>query len=1207
MHIPLLIRVSVAIFCGFAWIGALAGTADFSGRWSYRVSGDSVTIEVDRITNNSTSRTTGTLYLTLRYTTGSSPSSTGYTVARRSLSYINGDGRLPPGNNFNNIRLTTDFTSPGAGTYYVHLFVSEYPDLDTVLDVSTASSTTMIGDSGAGSVDFSGRWSYRVSGDSVTIEVDRITNNSTSRTTGTLYLTLRYTTGSSPSSTGYTVARRSLSYINGDGRLPPGNNFNNIRLTTDFTSPGAGTYYVHLFVSEYPDLDTVLDVSTASSTTMIGDSGAGSVDFSGRWSYRVSGDSVTIEVDRITNNSTSRTTGTLYLTLRYTTGSSPSSTGYTVARRSLSYINGDGRLPPGNNFNNIRLTTDFTSPGAGTYYVHLFVSEYPDLDTVLDVSTASSTTMIGDSGAGSVDFSGRWSYRVSGDSVTIEVDRITNNSTSRTTGTLYLTLRYTTGSSPSSTGYTVARRSLSYINGDGRLPPGNNFNNIRLTTDFTSPGAGTYYVHLFVSEYPDLDTVLDVETASNTVSVAGREGNDTRSGASTIGVNTSATGSISEQGDVDYWRFEVLSHGSLVVETTGGTDTVGVLEDRLGTLIEEDDDSADPNFRIEVTLDPGVYYIRVTGYSNETGPYTLHVHHTPSVGPGREEGRSGVQALGDLNGDGRDDVLLRHTDGRWYYYPMRGRGNIAGQRGVASLTRDLDWRLAGIGDLNGDGRDDVLLRHTDGRWYYYPMSGRGNIAGQRGVASLTRDLDWRLAGIGDLNGDGRDDVLLRHTDGRWYYYPMSGRRNIAGERGVASLTRDLDWRLAGIGDLNGDGRDDVLLRHTDGRWYYYPMSGRGNITGQRGTASLTRDLDWRLAGIGDLNGDGRDDVLLRHTDGRWYYYPMSGRRNIAGQRGVASLTRDLDWRLAGIGDLNGDGRDDVLLRHTDGRWYYYPMSGRGNIAGQRGVASLTRDLDWMIPGGLYDDISGTPSGEPFRDPLASGGQGPEMAIIQAGRFQMGCVSDMDCGSDQMPVHGVSIPRAFALSKYEVTFANWEACVNAGSCDGYRPDDRGWGRGNRPVINVALLDAQEYVQWLSSETGENYRLPSEAEWEYAVRSGSSTKYSWGNDVGRNRANCWNEECGDEFEFTAPVGSFPANPWGLHDMHGNVAELTQDCSNSSYDGAPSDGSAWEKGDCEMRVARGGSYVDLARFIRSADRLNVDSGFRSDRLGFRVAREV
>ena len=207
--------------------------------------------------------------------------------------------------------------------------------------------------------------------------------------------------------------------------------------------------------------------------------------------------------------------------------------------------------------------------------------------------------------------------------------------------------------------------------------------------------------------------------------------------------------------------------------------------------------------------------------------------------------------------------------------------------------------------------------------------------------------------------------------------------------------------------------------------------------------------------------------------------------------------------------------------------------------------------------------------------------------------------------DNMPVRRVTVP-AFRLGKNEVTFAQWDACVADGGCNGYTPDDGGWGRGNRPVINVSWDDVQSFIDWLNNKTGGNYRLPAEAEWEYAARAGSTTEYSWGNDSGSNRANCHNDDCGDSWDYTAPVGSFPANPWGLHDMHGNVWEWVQDCWNFSYDGAPTDGSAWTSGDCRLRVRRGGAWDYNARALRSANRSGFDRTRRYSLLGFRLAQD-
>ena len=156
-----------------------------------------------------------------------------------------------------------------------------------------------------------------------------------------------------------------------------------------------------------------------------------------------------------------------------------------------------------------------------------------------------------------------------------------------------------------------------------------------------------------------------------------------------------------------------------------------------------------------------------------------------------------------------------------------------------------------------------------------------------------------------------------------------------------------------------------------------------------------------------------------------------------------------------------------------------------------------------------------------------------------------------------------------------------------------------------MIGVSWKDAQAYVAWLSEETGEEYRLPSEAEWEYAARAGSTTKYSWGNKIGVNQANCDNDSCGDQWEYAAPVGSFAPNGFGLYDIHGNVWEWVQDCWNGSYAGAPSDGSAWRTGNCADRLKRGGSWSSPPGNLRAAYRSG--SEYRNSNTGFRVARTL
>ena len=233
---------------------------------------------------------------------------------------------------------------------------------------------------------------------------------------------------------------------------------------------------------------------------------------------------------------------------------------------------------------------------------------------------------------------------------------------------------------------------------------------------------------------------------------------------------------------------------------------------------------------------------------------------------------------------------------------------------------------------------------------------------------------------------------------------------------------------------------------------------------------------------------------------------------------------------------------------------------------------------------------------------------PELVVVSEGWYMMGSPSgEAGRDGDEGPVHRVTFERPFAVGVKEVTFGEWDACVLGGGCGGYRPGDRGWGRGPRPVVNVSWRDAEAYVEWLSGETGEEYRLLSESEWEYVARAGMRTAYWWGDEIGKNWANC--DGCGSRWDGrqTAPVGSFSANAFGLYDVHGNVWEWVEDCWNASYAGAPSDGSAWGSGDCDRRVLRGGSWNSKPRFLRSAIRFRYTTGDRDYDFGFRVARTL
>jgi len=238
-------------------------------------------------------------------------------------------------------------------------------------------------------------------------------------------------------------------------------------------------------------------------------------------------------------------------------------------------------------------------------------------------------------------------------------------------------------------------------------------------------------------------------------------------------------------------------------------------------------------------------------------------------------------------------------------------------------------------------------------------------------------------------------------------------------------------------------------------------------------------------------------------------------------------------------------------------------------------------------------------GNVFRDRLQDGSLGPKMVVIPAGHFRMGDIQGGGA-SNEKPVHRVSI-KQFAMGKYEVTFAEYDKFAEATSRN--KPDDEGWGRDNRPVINVSWDDAVAYAEWLSQQTGKRYRLPTEAEWEYAARAGTDTKYWWGNDIGSNKANCYGDRCGDRFEYTSPIGSFTANPFGLYDTVGNVWEWT--CSEYENEYSGKEKQCISKNRARQPVIRGGSWDGGPGGVRAAFRFWLSRDIRYIVVGFRLAR--
>jgi len=242
------------------------------------------------------------------------------------------------------------------------------------------------------------------------------------------------------------------------------------------------------------------------------------------------------------------------------------------------------------------------------------------------------------------------------------------------------------------------------------------------------------------------------------------------------------------------------------------------------------------------------------------------------------------------------------------------------------------------------------------------------------------------------------------------------------------------------------------------------------------------------------------------------------------------------------------------------------------------------------------------TGETFADGLRGGGTGPKMVWLPTGRFQMGS-PDTSADFSERPQHAVTLKR-YAMSQYEVTIADY---ARFASSTGRRmPKTGDLDRATHPVFFVSWDDALAYTKWLSTQTGQAYRLPSEAEWEYGARGGTMSPYWWGRDIGAGKAHCFACDTGLDPRQPTKIGRFAANPYGVYDTAGNVEEWVYDCWHENYDGAPGDGAVFEGGDCGQRVVRGGAFSSGPKALRSAARGKFVAGTANDSVGFRVVRD-
>jgi formylglycine-generating enzyme required for sulfatase activity len=332
-------------------------------------------------------------------------------------------------------------------------------------------------------------------------------------------------------------------------------------------------------------------------------------------------------------------------------------------------------------------------------------------------------------------------------------------------------------------------------------------------------------------------------------------------------------------------------------------------------------------------------------------------------------------------------------------------------------------------------------------------------------------------------------------------------------------------------------------------------------------------------------------------------------------------------RAERVGQLSAGERVHVSGRIKDRNWYRVELSDgttgfvygellREAVTAPKAAAPATHTAAPKAAPATPKAPSAAPASRPAATPAPTAATGasdmsrdcedcPEMVVVQPGSFIMG---DDHGDRSERPAHRVTISRPFAIGKYEVTVAQWKACVKAGACRAVAEETAQGMSDNSPARDLSWNDARKYVQWLSKVTGKKYRLPTEAEWEYAARAGTSTRYWWGDKMESGKANC--KGCGGSWSKDAPakVDDFPPNPYGIYGMNGGVWEWAADCWHRSYAGRPpTDGSAWTEPDCRENVIRGGSWRNDSTYAHSASRFTYDTAVRYILNGFRVAKSL
>ncbi len=543
----------------------------------------------------------------------------------------------------------------------------------------------------------------------------------------------------------------------------------------------------------------------------------------------------------------------------------------------------------------------------------------------------------------------------------------------------------------------------------------------------------------------------------------------------------------------------------------------------------------------------------------------------------------------DFNGNGTSDLLWRNsTTGQVYVMPMLGGVVQAGS--VVWTEPNPAWQIVGTGDFDSDGKSDILWWNSStGRVFQMLMN--GTMVKSSGLIYTEANTAWTIQAVADFDGDGKADILWRNSStGQVYLMPMNGAAVQPG--GVIWTEPSPAWHIVAAADFTGDSKADILWWNSStGQVFLMRTNGLGAATGAM--IYTEANTAWKIAGSGDFNGDGFADILWRNTTtGQIYEMPMLN--GIPQTGGIVWTELSPLWQIVAIGDFNGDGKEDIVWRNSaTGQIYQMLMDGLAIKAGA-GIYSEP-DPRW----GMTEQTNQVPS-LMF---VLSGNVPLEVVSIPGGTFTMGSpITELARLSDEGPQHQVTL-SPFYMAKFSTTQAQWVALL--GSNPSYFTGDL-----NLPVEQVSWNDITQvngFLDKLNAATaatrpaGLVFRLPTEAEREYAARGGTTTRFYWGDDPTFSEVGAFAWHSDDSGSTTHPVGQKFPNAYGLYDMSGNVWGWCQDWFGGYGSAAQLDPAGPATG--LHRVLRGGGYSNDDLSLRSADRTNTSPTDRYPDLGFRV----